>query len=79
MALVAAWVVEEAVVVDAAPASLGGGGALRNSCGSGEHDPNVVRLCLVGKGLTEQQMIPEMAALFFAGSDTTAHTAAFCL
>jgi len=38
-----------------------------------------VRDPLTGRPLTENQMIPEMAALFFAGSDTTAHTAAFCL
>lgn len=31
------------------------------------------------KSLTDRQMFPEIAALFFAGSDTTAHAAAFIL
>ena len=32
-----------------------------------------------GGSLTEKRMVAEMATLFFAGSDTTAHTAAWAL
>lgn len=32
-----------------------------------------------GAPLTAQQMLPEVAALFFAGIDTTGHTGAWCL
>ena len=32
-----------------------------------------------GRPLTDEQMFPEMAALFFAGIDTTGHTGTFVL
>lgn len=32
-----------------------------------------------GKPLTDAKMFPEIAALFFAGVDTTGHTGTFCL
>jgi cytochrome P450 len=32
-----------------------------------------------GAGLTDNQMVPEIAALFFAGIDTTGHTGTWAL
>lgn len=32
-----------------------------------------------GRPLTDAKMFPEIAALFFAGVDTTGHTGTFCL
>lgn len=32
-----------------------------------------------GKPLSDKQLLPEIAALFFAGIDTTGHTGSFCL
>lgn len=32
-----------------------------------------------GQPLTDQQLLPEIAALFFAGIDTTGHTGSFVL
>ena len=32
-----------------------------------------------GKRLSDRKMFPEIAALFFAGVDTTGHTGTFCL
>ena len=36
-------------------------------------DPQTKRL------LSHKQLLPEIAALFFAGIDTTGHTGSFCL
>jgi len=32
-----------------------------------------------GRRLSDKQLLPEIAALFFAGIDTTGHTGSFCL
>ena len=40
---------------------------------------HITVLVAVGGSLTEKRMVAEMATLFFAGSDTTAHTAAWAL
>ena len=41
--------------------------------------PDLNLLCVTGKALSDKEMTPEVAALFFAGVDTTGHTGTWLL